>query len=107
MTTPEGIVEDYFVKRVRETGGMVRKLKWIGFNGAPDRIVWWPPQHHALTADIFFVELKAPGEKPNKQQTEEHKKMKENGLRVLVIDTKEKVDEFVNAPMFYRGHVFL
>lgn len=107
MATPEGIIENYFVKRVRETGGKVRKLKWIGNNGAPDRMVWWPPKHYALAADLFFIELKAPGEKPKKQQAEEHKKMKASGLRVLVIDTKDKVDAFVELPLFYMGRPLL
>lgn len=106
MTTPEGIVEDYFVKRVRETGGMVRKLKWIGFNGAPDRMVWWPKKRN-YPADIWFVELKAPGKKPTTQQRDEHKKMKSTGLRVLVIDTKDKVDGFVDTALSAMGRLCL
>ena len=95
MSTPEGIVEEYFVKRVRETGGKVRKLKWIGRNGAPDRMVWWPVKRGS--ADVYFVELKAPGEKPTAQQKEEHKNMKDSGLRVLVVDSKTMVDSFIDV----------
>jgi len=94
MATPEGIIEDYFVKRVRETGGKVRKLKWIGKNGAPDRMVWWPTIGPGL-GRVCFVELKAPGKKPTAEQKEEHKKMKDDGLLVFVFNSTSQIDEFV------------
>lgn len=106
MTTPEGKIEKHLVDRVRATGGVVRKLKWLDRSGAPDRMVWWPPEHPARAADIFFVELKAPKKKPNVEQLKEHKKMRDSGLRVIVIDSEEKIDAFVKAPMFYRGEWF-
>lgn len=98
MTTPEGEIEAYLVKRVRETGGKVRKLKWIGRNGAPDRMVWWPtkgdwPAHTKLR--LVFVELKAPGKKPTKQQKDEHKTLRDDGFEVMVIDSIKAVDDFV------------
>ena len=70
--TPEGKIEKYFIKRVKETGGEQRKLKWIGRNGAPDRLAWWPPKlsvecrssENVIPGDIVpvfaFVELKRP-----------------------------------------------
>jgi len=35
----ESDIEAHLVKRVKELGGEVRKVKWIGRNGAPDRLV--------------------------------------------------------------------
>lgn len=92
MTTPEGKIEDYLVKRVRETGGFTRKLKWIGHNGAPDRMVWWntPEQQR-----VYFIELKAPGEAATSQQKSEHRKMRESGLSVFVFDSKKHIDDLV------------
>ena len=87
--TPEGKIEKYFKKRVEETGGRTRKLKWIEHNGAPDRIAWWP-----CTGPIF-VELKKPGKEPTKRQKEEHRLMREDGLVVYVLDSKMKIDSFV------------
>lgn len=98
MTTPEGKVEKYLVDRVRATGGKVRKLKWIGRNGAPDRMIWWPvrgqwPSHNKLV--VIFVELKAPGGKLKKTQQEEHRKMKADGLIVCVADNESAVDKII------------
>lgn len=89
--TPEGIIEKYLIERVRETGGFFRKLKWISRNGAPDRLIWWPDKGGV----VHFVEVKKPGEKPTVPQDVEHNKMRDAGLKVVVIDTKERVDLFV------------
>ena len=94
MATPEGKIENYLIKRVRETGGKTRKLKWIGHNGAPDRICWWPDVQH-LPPLVVFVEVKAPGKKPTKQQKQEHKKLQDDGHRVVVVDSKEAADDLV------------
>ena len=93
--TPENKVEKHLVDRVKATGGKIRKLKWIGRNGAPDRMVWWPKKRGS--ADIFFVELKAPGKKPTEQQLKEHKKMRADGLHVIVLDGTDGVDAFVDG----------
>jgi len=93
--TPEGKIEAHLVKRVRETGGYIRKLKWIGRNGAPDRMVWWKLQPAVLVVP-FFVELKRPYKDATPQQREEHRKMRDSGLRVFVLNSIEKVDAFVD-----------
>lgn len=109
----ESDVEDYLVERVKELGGEVRKVKWIGRNGAPDRLVMLPfrdaspavlarfavagPVQH-LPATIW-VELKAPGKKATfpadareRAQRREHERMRRMGQRVEVIDSFEGVD---------------
>lgn len=91
MTTPEGEIEQYLLKRVRETGGYTRKLKWISRKGAPDRMVWWP---HTAGA-VHFVEVKRPGGKLSPAQEIEINKMRDSGLSVTVIETKERVDLFI------------
>ena len=88
--TPEGKIEAYLRKRVLETGGRIRKLSWIGRRGAPDRLIWWPGPL------LTFVELKAPGKKPTKQQAREHARLREDGFDVLVVDSMEAVDRFVD-----------
>jgi len=102
MTTPEGIIENYFVKRVRETGGKVRKLKWIGHNGAPDRMVWWPAKKEYKTPLIYFIELKAPGKKATPQQKSEHIKMIADGLHVRTISSIDGVDRFLGEALIQR-----
>lgn len=81
----ESEIEDYLVKRVKELGGEVRKLKWIGRRGAPDRFVM-------VFGINFFVELKATGEKLSKQQEKEIATMRRLGVSVFVADTREQVD---------------
>ena len=92
----ESQIEAYLVKRVKALGGEVRKVQWIGRRGAPDRLVMVP---HALRNDMgmltsctLWVELKAPGVKPETHQLREHARMREMGQRVVVIDSIEGVD---------------
>lgn len=104
MTTPEGKIEEYLVDRVRATGGKIRKLKWIGRNGAPDRMVWWPPKGEWPTYTKFtlvFVELKARNKKLSKTQVEEIRKMRKDGFTVYVADRTEIIDDIIfhNAPL--------
>lgn len=80
-------IERHLVQRVKALGGEVRKVKWIGRNGAPDRLVMMMP------ARLWFVELKRPGGKLEAHQAREHARMMKMGQRVLVLDTIEKIDE--------------
>ena len=82
-------VEKYFVAEVEKAGGEVRKVKWIGRSGAPDRF--------AALNGAHFVELKAPGEKLEPHQAREHKRLRDNGVSVGVIDSFALVDQFVEA----------
>ena len=38
----ESEIEKYLVKQVKAAGGEVRKVKWIGRRGAPDRLAMLP-----------------------------------------------------------------
>lgn len=82
----ERTIERYLVEQVKVKGGEVRKVRWIGRNGAPDRIVMLPD----LTV---WVELKAPGEKAKPHQVREHERMRRMGQRVEIVDSTERVDE--------------
>lgn len=83
----ESDIENYLVERVKARGGEVRKTKWIGRHGAPDRRVMLPGL-------CIWVELKAPGEKVKPHQAREHERMRSMGEVVVVIDSMELVDEF-------------
>jgi hypothetical protein len=100
-------IEAHLVKRVKELGGEVRKVKWIGRRGAPDRLVMLPVRytsekvgrqtrtfatHSAMTV---WVELKATGIKAEAHQLREHKRMRDMGQRVVVIDSIEGVEELL------------
>lgn len=86
----EAKIEKYLCGRVKMLGGEVRKVKWIGRRGAPDRLVMLP----SLTA---WVELKAPGKTPEPHQAREHKRMRDMGQRVEVIDSMDGVDNLLKG----------
>lgn len=96
----ESDIENYLVERVKALGGEVRKVKWIGRRGAPDRLVMLPPGIVVYPGPEFgytiWVELKAPGEKAKPHQTREHERMHRMGQRVEVIDSIEGVDALID-----------
>ena len=81
----ESFIENYLVSKVKALGGEVRKVKWIGRRGAPDRLVMLPDA-------TMWVELKAPGQKPKPHQAREHDRMRRMGQRVEVVDSVEQVN---------------
>lgn len=89
--TPEGKIEKHLIKEVEASGGKLRKLKWIGKNGAPDRMIWWP-RKDGEPFSFALIELKAKGKKPTKVQELEHEAMREDGWTVIVADSIEAVD---------------
>ena len=97
-------IEAHLVKRVKELGGEVRKVKWIGRRGAPDRLVMLPPLVMFISRKVVdnrgrqlvWVELKATGVKAEAHQLREHIRMRAMGQRVVVIDSIEGVEELLS-----------
>lgn len=87
----ESAIERYLVTKVRLSGGRVIKLNSASMNGLPDRMVLMPG------GKIYFAELKAPGKKPRALQKAVHSMLIDMGFNVFVIDSKEKVGEFING----------
>lgn len=83
-------IESYLRDKVKELGG--KAYKWVspGNAGVPDRIV-------CLKGRMIPVELKAPGKKPTELQMKKHQELNKLGITVYVIDSKEKVDEFLRG----------
>jgi hypothetical protein len=94
-------IEAYLVRRVREHGGEVRKVQWVGRRGAPDRLVMLPPGIVVYPGPEYghtiWVELKAPGVKAEAHQLREHERMRKMGQRVEVIDSIEGVDRLITG----------
>jgi hypothetical protein len=82
-------IEAYFVKRVKEAGGLQRKFVSPGHRGVPDRIV-------VLRRKVYFVELKAPGEVLRADQEREHAKLRDAGAIVWTLSDKDRVDFFIS-----------
>lgn len=81
-------IETYFVKRVKDEGGIAYKFTSPARRSVPDRLVV-----HAR--GVFFVELKAPGEKPTDAQLREHKRLRSYGAHVSVVASRDEVDCWV------------
>ena len=79
--TPEGKLVKYIKDTVRRNGGHVRKCRWEGRVGAPDLLIMDKGRH-------FWVEVKAPGEKPRPIQAREHEVMRAHGCAVYVVDSE-------------------
>ena len=87
--TPEGKVVAYIRRRVRELGGACRKCAWEGRAGAPDLLVMLRGSH-------FWIECKAPGERPRPSQVREHEVMREiGGCKVFVADSQETAERIL------------
>ena len=80
-------VEAYLVRRVKAAGGDTRKLKFVGHNGAPDRLLLFPDDYHCL------VETKRPkGGILEAHQVREHARLRKAGFDVFEAYTKQDVD---------------
>lgn len=96
-------IEAHLVKRVKELGGEVRKVAWVGRRGAPDRVVMMPTGWDFNEPHwSCWVELKNPktiktfpANPHERQQDREHQRMRAMGQRVEVIGTIEQVEELL------------
>lgn len=83
----ESHLERAFVKHIVRTGGEVRKVKWIGRQGAPDRVVLYPD------GELTWVELKKSDGALRPGQEREHERLRKMGQTVLVIRTRDEYEK--------------
>ena len=86
----EKTLEARLVREIEARGGMALKYTSQFHRGIPDRICLLP---YGLT---YFVELKSTGKKPTKLQVHAMQKLRELGNYVIVIDSTEGLDDFLN-----------
>lgn len=91
MGAPEAKIEGYLRRRVKETNGMIRKLRWLGRRGAADNLV-----SYTFPA-VALVECKAEGKDvdPRSQQARDLRRMREAGWPVYVVSSREEVDAMI------------
>lgn len=82
-------IEKYLVEQVEAAGGMAEKFTSPNRRSVPDRLCLFPG------GGVFFVECKAPGKKPTSAQLRDHKRRRELGFTVSVVDSKDGVDLFI------------
>ena len=84
--TPEGKIAAAIRGRVKAMGGQVRKCAWEARAGAPDLLIMIRGSH-------FWIECKAPGEKPRRVQNREIAIMRQaGGCSVYVCDSAESFE---------------
>lgn len=85
----EKYIEKYLINRIKELGGKAFKFSSPSNNGVPDRIVLY-------RGKCYFVELKRPNVKPRRLQKIVHEEFQKLGFKVYVIDSVEKVGDFIS-----------
>lgn len=83
-------IEEYLRLGVKKQGGTAFKFKSPGNSGVPDRLIVMPENR------IYFVELKRPGGETSPLQNRQISRLKDLGCRVLVVDSKESAERFLN-----------
>ncbi len=86
----EKAIEQRLRNEVKACGGLALKFVSPGVAGVPDRIVLAP------NGRVYFVELKAPGKSMTPKQVKMATVLERLGHKVWVIDSVEKVKEFIN-----------
>lgn len=83
-------VEKYLVRKVGALGGIAFKFVSPGKDGVPDRLV-------CHRGKAFFVELKAPKEKPRILQRLMAERIRQTGMKVYCISEKDQVDDLIRV----------
>lgn len=93
----EAAVEKYLTDRTKALKGEVRKVKWLGRDKAPDRVLM-------INGHTVWVEVKSPTKGPlfpsnphERAQQREHARMRKTGQRVLVVYSYWMVDELLES----------
>lgn len=82
-------IETFLKRKIEKIGGLCIKFISPSMAGVPDRIILLPK------GKIYFAELKAPGEKLRPLQIKRKEQIEKLGFKIYVIDSYEKVDEFL------------
>lgn len=81
----ENVIESYLVRQVKQRGGEVRKVRWIGRRNAPDRYVM-------LGKRTAWVELKRPGKYATAAQERELDRLFAAGEIAVCVNSEASVD---------------
>jgi hypothetical protein len=85
----ESAIEKRYCKLAKDEGDIVYKFISPNHRGVPDRLRLSkiPEEHREIVARyIRFVELKDTGKKPEPHQVREHKRLRDLGFKVEVVD---------------------
>lgn len=98
----ESKIEEHLRKKTEKLGGKCLKLVAIAKDrGIPDRLLILP-----MGVNVY-VELKAPGKVPSKQQEHRHAELRMLGQNVHVVDTIAGVNKLIDhytKLVIMKGH---
>lgn len=86
----EKLIEKTLREKVEKMGGLALKFSSPFFTGVPDRLIMMPGGR------IWFAELKSPGKGLADRQRFVRNQFQSLGFRVRVIDSREKLNEFLH-----------
>ena len=84
-------IEKKLTMEAKIRGGLAVKFVSPGFGGMPDRIILMPG------GIIAFVEVKAPGKHPRPLQIARHKRLRELGFFVFILDDESQIGGIIDA----------
>jgi len=87
MTEIEKNLEKKLTNRLAKLGGWAVKLLAVHITGLPDRLCLWPGGR------VVFVEMKSTGKTVRPSQAAIHRKLRNMGFRVEVIDSTKGIDK--------------
>ena len=91
-------IEEHLRLQYLKHGGIAYKFTSPSRRSVPDRLCVLPLKvsKQFMLPKVLFVECKATGKLPTPSQLREHRKLKDLGEHVIVIDSKEQVDLLFN-----------
>lgn len=78
----ESEIENAVCERAKANGWLVRKFRYVGRHAAADRLF-------IRNGRVVFIEFKQTNKSPRESQVREHKRLKDHGAEVYVIDNIE------------------
>ncbi len=88
-------IKKYFLQEMHRIGALAEKFASNILRGPPDWLVTFE--------SMYLTELKQPGGVLAPHQVRDHKRRAALGVKVWVIDSKEKVDLFAYALLLNRA----
>ncbi len=85
----ETSIESASMRYAKKKNWVSRKMNGMGFRSWPDRLMLPPPKHKSWKIS-FWIEFKRPGKKPTIGQAKLHKKLRQRGEQVFVVDSVDK-----------------
>lgn len=83
----EAKIERKLKQKIQASGGICWKLSSPGTLGVPDRLI-------IRKGKVYFVELKAPGQKPRASQRTRANQLRRVGAHVYCISNMDQVESF-------------